>query len=76
MTGGFSKTLSKGKKKPWPTLPLTIGAHTVKDFKEVEVGVEAEYIKGFHFVKLAHHSYDPERIIPSHCKRAKFNWTY
>ena len=44
MTFGFSKVLTKGKKKPWPTLPLTIGAYIVKDFREVEA--EAEQIKG------------------------------
>ena len=43
MSSGFSKTLSKGKKKAWPTLPLTVSANTVKDFKEVEA--EAEQIK-------------------------------
>ena len=43
MTSKISKTLSKAKKKPWPTLLLTIGDYTVKDFKEVEA--EAKDIK-------------------------------
>ena len=66
MMRGFSKVLTKGKKKPWPTLPLTIGAYTVKYFKEVEA--EAKETKGFHFPPVAHISYDPERIVPAHCK--------
>ena len=74
MSGDFSKVLTKGKKKPWPTLSLTIGAYTVKDFREVEE--EAEHIRGFCLPPLAHHTYDPERIIPTHCKRAKFKWSY
>ena len=74
MTSGFSKMLSKDKKKPWPTLPLTIGSYTVKDLKEVEV--EADHIRGFHFVSLDLWSYDQERIVPAHCKRPNFNWTY
>ena len=74
MTSGFSKVHTKGKKNPWPTLPLTIGTFTVRDFKEVEV--EAEETKGFHFPPLAHRSYGPERIIPAHWKRAKLKWKY
>ena len=62
------------QKKPWPTLPLTIGAYTVKDFKEVES--EVECLKGFHFLNLSFQFYDPKRIVPAHCKRDKFNWTY
>ena len=50
MTSGFSNVLSKGKKKPWPALPLTIGAYTVKDFREV--GTQGEEIKGYHFRSL------------------------
>ena len=46
MTTDFSKVLTKGKKKPWPTLPLTIDTYTVKDFREVEA--EAEEIRGFY----------------------------
>ena len=41
MSQGFSSILSRGKKKPWPTLPLTIGAYTVKDFREVAAEAEA-----------------------------------
>ena len=74
MMSGFSKTLNKNKKKPWPTLPLTIGAYTVKEFKEVEA--EVEDIKGSHFLTFAHRSYDLERIVPTHYKQAKFNWNY
>ena len=36
MSSSFSKVLTKGKKKSWPTLPLTIGTCMVKDFREVE----------------------------------------
>ena len=74
MTSGFSKVLIKGKKNPWPSLPLTISAYMVRDLKEVEV--EAEETKGFHFAPLAHRSYDLERIVPAHSKLAKFNWNY
>ena len=35
MNSSFSKVLTKGKKNPWLTLPLTIGAYIVKDFREV-----------------------------------------
>ena len=73
MTGGFTKVLTKGKKKPWPSLPLTIRAYTVKDFKEVEA--EAEQMRGYHLPTLSHQAYDPNRIIPAHCKRAKFRWS-
>ena len=52
MTFGFSKVLTKGKKKPWPTLPLTIGAYTIKDFREVEA--KAEQMKGFYLGPLNH----------------------
>ena len=52
MTSGFSKVLAKGKKKSWPTLPLTIGAYTVKDFREAEA--EVEQIKGFYLRPLDH----------------------
>ena len=64
MTFGFSKVLTKGKKKPWPTLPLTIGAYLIKDFREVEA--EAEKIKGFFLSPLDYQTYDPERIVPAH----------
>lgn len=74
MSSSFSRVLSKGKKKPWPTLPLTIGAYTIKDFREVEV--EAEEMKSYHLGALEHWTYDPERIVPDHCKRAKFKWNY
>ena len=36
MTSSFSKVLTKGKKKPWPTLPLTVSTYTIRDFREVE----------------------------------------
>lgn len=52
MNSGFSKVLTKGKKKPWPTFPLTIDAYIVKDFREVEV--EAKKIKGFYLGLLDH----------------------
>ena len=58
----------------WPTLPLTIGAYTIKDFREVEA--EAEEMKSYHLGALDHRTYDPERIVPDHCKRAKFKWNY
>ena len=74
MTSGFSNVLSKGKKKPWPTLPLTISAYTVKDFREV--GAQGEEIKGYHFRNLDYRTYDPVKIVPEHCKRAKFKWSY
>ena len=74
MTSGFSKVLNKGKKKSWPTLPLTIGAYTVKDFREVEA--DTEKIKGFYMRPLDHRKYDTERIVPDHCKQAKFKWSY
>ena len=74
MTSGFSKVPTKGKKKPWPTVPLTIGTYTVRDFKQLEI--EAEETKGFHFPPLTHRSYDPERIVPAHCKRDKLKWNY
>ena len=74
MTGRFSTVLTKGKKNSWPTLSLNITAYTVRNFKEVEA--KAEEIKGFHFPPLTHRSYDPERIIPAHCKKAKFKWNY
>ena len=70
MTSGLSNVLSKGKKKPWPSLPLTIGAYTVKDFREV--GAQGEEVKGYHFRNLDYRTYDPVRIVPEHCKRAKF----
>ena len=52
MTSGFSKVLTKGKKKSWPTLPLTIDAYRVKDFREVEE--EAEEMRSFHLGLLDH----------------------
>ena len=66
MTFGFSKVVTKCKKKSWPTLSLTIGAYTVKDFREVEA--EVEQIKGFYLGPLDHQIYDLERIVPDHCK--------
>ena len=74
MTSGFSKVLTKGKKKPWPTLPLTIGTYRVKEFRDVEA--EVEEMRGFCLRPLDHRTYDPERIVPNHCKRAKFKWSY
>ena len=74
MTSGFSKVLTKGKKNLWPTLPLTIGAYTVKDFREVQV--EVEEMRGFYLGPLDHRTYDPERIVPDHCKWAKLKWSY
>lgn len=50
MTSSFSKFLTKGKKNPRPTLPLTIGAYTVKDFREVEA--KAEQLRGFFLLPL------------------------
>lgn len=50
MTQSFSKILNKGKKKPWPTFPLTIKAYVVEKFKQVEV--EAGALKGSNFVTL------------------------
>ena len=74
MTSSFSKVLTKGKKNPWPTMPLTIGAYTVKYFKEVEA--EVEQMKGFYLGPLDLRTYGPERIVPDHCKWAKFKWSY
>ena len=74
MSQGFSSILSKGKKKPWPTLPLTSGAFTVKYFREVTA--EAEAMRSYQLGALEHRTYDPERIVPEHCLRAKFKWTY
>lgn len=74
MIQGFSKTLRKGKKKPWPTFPLIIRAYTVENFKEVEA--EAKEVKRYHFVTLNPCAYDPERVVAAHCKRANFNWLY
>ena len=74
MSHDFSNVLSKGKKKPWPMLPLTIGACPVKDFKEVVA--EGEEMKSYHLGALEHRTYDPERIVPEHCKKAKFKWNY
>lgn len=50
MTQGFSKILKKGKKKPWPAFPLTIGAYMVKNFKQVEA--QADVLKGNLFIML------------------------
>lgn len=74
MTQGFLKTLRKGKKKPWPAFPLIIRAYTVENFKEVEA--EDKELKGYHFVNLNHCTYDLERVVAAHCKRANFNWSY
>lgn len=74
MPFGFSKVLTNGNKKPRPTLPLTIATCIVKDFREVEA--EAEEMKIYHLESLDHWTYDPERIIPDHCKQAKFKWNY
>ena len=74
MSHGFSNILSKGKKKPWPTLPLTIGAFTVKDFREVIA--EAEAMRIYQLGALEHRTYDAERIVPEHCRRANLKWTY
>ena len=74
MSHGFSSILSKGKKKPWPTLPLTIGAFTVKDFREVTA--EAEAMRSYQLGALEHRTYDPEKIVPEHFRRANFKWTY
>lgn len=38
--------------------------------------MEEEQIKGFYLGSLDHQTYDPERIVPNHCKRAKFKWRY
>ena len=46
----------------------------MKDFREVEV--ESEHIRGFYLPPLAHRTYDPEKIIPAHCKQTKFKWSY
>lgn len=67
MTTGLSKTLNKGKKKPQPSLPLTTGAYTIDIFQEVEV--EAEEMKGFYFVNLSHHRYDPKGMVAAHCMK-------
>ena len=74
MSSGFCRVLTKGKKKPWPTLPITIDTYTVKYFREVEA--EAEEMKSYHLGALDHRTYDPEKILPDHCKRAKFKWNY
>ena len=60
MSSNFSRVLSRGKKKPWPTLPLTIGAYTIKYFREVEA--KAEEMKSYHLGALDYRTYDPERI--------------
>ena len=64
-SSSFSRVLTKGKKKPWPMLPLTIGTYMVKDFREVEA--EAEEMKIYLLGSLDHRTYDPERIVPDHC---------
>ena len=74
MSLGFSRVLSKGKKKPWLALPLTIDAYTVKDFREVEA--EGEEMKIYHFGALEYETYGPERTVPENFKRAKFKWNY
>lgn len=74
MTQGFSKTLSKGKNKSWPTFPLVIEAYLVEKFKQVEV--ESEELKGSRFVTLNHRIYDPKKVVVAHCKRANFNWSH
>ena len=74
MTSIFSKVLTKGKKKSWPTLPLTIDSYTVKDFREVEA--EEEEMRSYRLGPLDHQTYDLERIVPDHCKWAKFKWNY
>ena len=73
MSGGFTKVLTKGKKNPWPTLPLTISTYTVKYFREVEA--EAEQMRSFRFPPLAHRTYDPMRVILAHCKYASLDGT-
>ena len=74
MSSSFSRVLSKGKKKSWPTLPLTIGTYIVKDFRDVEA--EGEEMKIYHFGALEYRTYDPERIVPEHCKKDKFKRNY
>ena len=74
MSSGFSRVLSRGKKKPWPTLPLTIGAYIVKEFREVEG--DGEEMKSYRFGALEYRTYDLERIVFEHCKRAKVKWNY
>lgn len=54
-----------------PTFPLLIEAHVVEKFKEVKM--EAEGLKGSHFVTLNFCTYDPEKVVAAHCKRANFN---
>lgn len=74
MTQGFSRVLNKGKNKPWPTFPLTIGSHVVENFKQVEA--EAKVLKGSHFVNLNCRTYDLEKFVAAHCKKAKLSWSY
>lgn len=71
MTIGFSKTLKNGKKNPLPTFPLTIWAYTIEKFMEEEI--EAKEIRGFYFVDLSHHRYEPKGIVVAHCKKVGFN---
>ena len=33
-------------------------------------------MKIYHLRTLEYRTYDPERIVPEHCKRAKFKWNY
>jgi len=74
MVQGFSKILNKGKKKPWPAFPLTIGAYMVENFKQVEA--KADALKGSLFVILNYRTYDLEKIVAAHCKKEKFSWSY
>lgn len=69
MAQGFSRVLSKGKKKPWSAFPLVIGPYVVKNFEKVEVKIES--LKGSHFVTLNYRMYNPKKA--SHYKGGNFN---
>lgn len=74
MTQGFLRVLCKGKKKPWPIFPLIIEPYVVENLKQVET--EAEALKGCQFVIINYWTYDPKKVVVTHCKRVKFNWSY
>lgn len=43
----------------------------VENFKEI--GAKAEEFRGCHFMTLKYHTYDHEKLVVAHCKRANFN---
>lgn len=74
LTSRLSKTIEKGKKGPCHVFPLTIGVHSLENFKEAEAKVEE--IKGFYFVDLSLRKYDPKGVVAVHFKAVGFGWSY